>query len=370
MIIPFLRPEFSEKSLTECVKSIKSGWLAYGPYTEEAEKLFEEFFESNNFLMTSSCTASLQLALMLSGVQSGDEVITTPLTWVATSNVILYQGAKIVFVDVDPNTGLISIDEILKKITKRTKAIITVDLYGMMLDYDELRKRVGASDIAIIEDAAHAIGSKFDNKSPGHNADYCCFSFHAAKNITSGQGGGLICRNPEKYAEAKLLRRDGVSGTNASRRMYSLGHKFDSTDFQSALLINQIKNYHLTHTRRVDAYNRYVGIFNESKYFRFQKVTDRHQHSGHMFVLWLNDVDKRASLINYLDENGVQVSVHYNPVHLEPFYVNNLGYKVGMFPEAEKIGAGAISMPTYPSITLNEQEYILSLINKFYKNYN
>jgi len=366
-MISFLKPNILEEDITTCIDSIKSGWLAYGKYTELVEKELSTFFQSDDFVMTSSCTASLQMALELSGVQRGDEVITTPLTWVATANVALYVGATPVFADVNEFTGLIDIDKIIQKINDKTKAIIVVDLYGQMFNINELKRRLNGRKISIIEDAAHSIGSKINGQPPGHISDFACFSFHAAKNMTSGQGGGLICGIKEHYAAARLIRRDGVVGANQFRKMLKLGHKFDSTDFQSALLLNQISRYPNTDKKRKAVYANYINMFSGSEDYRFQKSSELSEHSGHMFVLWLTDTAKREGLVEYLSKHEIQSSVHYNPVHLEPYYRETFGYVQGDFPAAEKIGAGAISLPTYPQLEFDEQLEIKRRVEEFFE---
>jgi dTDP-4-amino-4,6-dideoxygalactose transaminase len=366
-MIPFLRPTIGSNEIALCNQSIASGWLAYGQYTARAEELLSQYFNSKDFVLTSSCTASLQMALILSGVGHGDEVITTPLSWVGTSNVILYQGAKVVFADVDPLTGLIDIEALIKKTTAKTKAIIVVDLYGLMFDYQGLRDRLPNNKIKIIEDAAHAIGSKYAGQSPGSIADFACFSFHAAKNITSGQGGGLICREYTQYKEARLLRRDGVVGRNQDRKMISLGYKFDSTDFQSALLIPQIERIEEIQSARVEVYQRYESFFKNRAGIRYQMRSNNAIHSGHMFVIWLQHKDIRAQLIRHLEASEIQTSVHYNPIHLEPFYREKFSYSPGDYPVAERIGESALSLPTYSTLTLAEQTYVCETIDQFFE---
>ncbi len=364
-LIPFIKPCIAASDIDACTKSLKSGWLAYGQYTEQAEISLQKFFQADNFTMTSSCTASLQMALIMSGVKRGDEVITTPLTWVASANVILYTGATVVFADVDIATGLIDAEKILEKITKNTKAIIVVDLYGQMFDVQALRNKLPRNDIVIIQDAAHSIGAKMNGVPPGTAADYTCFSFHAAKNITSGQGGGLICRNKDDVVHARLLRRDGVVGRNHERTMIDLGYKFDSTDFQSALLLGQIERYEATHAKRKRVYENYSKLFNEQKWSREQTILPHVEHSYHMYVMWLNDSEIRNSLVMHLNEQGTQVSVHYNPVHLEPYYKTQFGYREGMYPNAESIGRSAISLPTYPDLHRDDQQRIFNQITEF-----
>jgi dTDP-4-amino-4,6-dideoxygalactose transaminase len=364
--IPFLQPNITDEDISACVSSIKSGWLAYGECTTKAEKLLADFLEVDNFLMTSSCTASLQMALMLSNVGVGDEVITTPLSWVATSNVIIHSGAKVVFSDVDAETGLLDIPKLLKNITANTKAIIVVDLYGLMFDVERLRKELPRQDIVIIEDAAHSFGSTHNGLSPGASADFACFSFHVAKNLTSGQGGGLICKKKSDYENARLMRRDGVSGANQHRTMISLGNKFDGTDFQSALLINQIKRYKETSKLRKKVYQNYENLLANNYEIGFQKRDSNFDHSGHMFVIWMRDSNLRDNFFTWLEKKEIQVSVHYNPIHLEPYYAKTFGFKRGDFPVAESIGLSAVSLPTYPSLTEVDQNYIVTTIHHFF----
>jgi dTDP-4-amino-4,6-dideoxygalactose transaminase len=368
--IPFLQPSITEEDIRACVGSIKSGWLAYGEHTATAEKLLANFLGVDNFLMTSSCTASLQMALMLSNIGPGDEVITTPLSWVATSNVILHSGAKVVFSDVEAETGLLDIQSILSKITKHTKAVIVVDLYGLMFDIGRLRNALPRKDIVIIEDAAHSFGSTKDGLSPGGVADFACFSFHVAKNLTSGQGGGLVCKKMSDFANARLMRRDGVSGANQHRTMLSLGNKFDGTDFQSALLVNQIKRYGETSRLRKKVYKNYeISLANVNE-IQFQKRAEGSDHSGHMFVIWMRDSGRREDFFDWLELKGIQVSVHYNPIHLEPYYAKTFGFKKGDFPVAESIGFSAVSLPTYPSLAKCDQDYICTTISQFFSDIN
>lgn len=364
MEIPFICPNINDRDIQNCIDSIKSGWLAYGSYNEKAEQLLADYLNVDDFIMTSSCTASLQMSLMLCDVGPGDEVITTPLSWVATSNVIINVGATVVFADVDQSTGLLSIDEIIKKITSKTKAIIVVDLYGQMYDIQLLRKNIDGT-IRIIEDAAHSFGAKKGDVPPGHHADFTCFSFHAAKNLTSGQGGGLVCKNEQHRLRARVIRRDGVVGKNQMRTMVDIGHKFDSTDFQSALLIDQIERYTETHLKRLKVYEKYEVAFKGIQHIHFQERNILDTHSGHMFVIWLGDCIDREDFIKYLYVNEIQVSVHYNPIHLEPYYSNVFGYKIGDFPVSERIGHSSVSLPTYPKLSSFDQERIVSTIKNY-----
>jgi len=341
MKVEFLKPDIRESDIRQMVKSIKTGWLVRGPYTREFEEELGRHL-GNSAMVTSSCTASLHMALVLAGVKEGDEVITTPMSWVATSNVVLYQGAKPVFADIDPKTGIIDINEVKKKITKKTKAVVLVHLYGQMADMKAFSKL----GVPIIEDSAHALEAERDGIKPGRLGFAACFSFHAAKNITSGQGGAIVTKDIDR---CHLLVRDGVRNINDKRVMIDFGYKYDLTDFQAALLIGQLKRVKQTHAKRVEVFKRYQDAFAGKIAFPDSTGT----HASHMFVV-LVDPARRDSIRASLAAKGIQTSIHYTPIHLEPYYRKRM--KVSL-PHAEKFGASVITLPTY-ALTKAEQKYV------------
>ena len=343
MKVDFLKPGIRKEDIDRAVKSLKSGWLVPDKYTLEFEKKLGHYL-GGEAVMTSSCTAALHIALILAGVGKGDEVITTPLSWVATANVILYCGAKPVFVDVDPRTGLMDIDKI--KVTKKTKAIIPVHLYGQMVDMRALRRKVGK--ITIIEDAAHALEAERDNVCPGEKG-IACFSFHAAKNITCGNGGAIVCQDKDY---AMMLRRHGVINRDGKRVMLELGYKYEATDFQAALLIGQLDRVEETRLQRRHVFNRYADAFRGK--IDFPDEVPNSTHACHMFVIW---VDNRDAIRQELYKKGIQTSIHYEPIHLEPYY-REMGFKAGMFPISEKLGASTITLPTY-ALSKTKQDYVI-----------
>jgi len=345
MKVDFLKPGIRKEDIDRAVKSLKSGWLVPDKYTLEFEKKLGSYL-GGEAVMVSSCTAALHIALILAGVGKGDEVITTPLSWVATANVILYCGAKPVFVDVDPRTGLIDIDKI--KVTKKTKAVIPVHLYGQMVDMRRLRRKVGK--IHIIEDAAHALEAERDGICPGEKGT-ACFSFHAAKNITCGNGGAIVSQDSEY---ATLLRRHGVKNQDGKRVMLELGYKYEATDFQAALLIGQLDRVEETRLQRRRVFNRYRDAF-EGK-IDFPDEIENATHACHMFVIWV-DPAKRDLIRQKLYKKGIQTSIHYEPIHLEPYY-REMGFKAGMFPNTEKLGASTITLPTY-ALSKTKQDYVI-----------
>jgi UDP-4-amino-4-deoxy-L-arabinose-oxoglutarate aminotransferase len=342
MKINFLRPNIHKADIQRMVKSIETGWLVHGKETHEFEVTLDKFLGRSSFV-TSSCTASLHMSLILAGVGEGDEVITTPMSWVSTANVILYQGAKVVFADVDPLTGILDIEDVKQKITPKTKAIIVVHLYGQMADMREFSKL----GIPIIEDSAHALEAERDGVKPGHLGFTACFSFHAAKNITCGQGGAIVTRNIDK---CKLLVRDGVKNIDGKRVMLDFGYKYDLTDFQAALLIGQLKRIKTTHAKRLEVFKRYEDAFKGK--IDFPQRTGI--HAAHMFVIW---VDNRDLIRIRLAEKGIDTSIHYPCIHLEPYY-QSLGYKRGTLPVAEAMSDRIITLPTY-ALTRKEQDYVI-----------
>lgn len=339
MKIPFLRPGITEADIQRAAKSLRTGWLVHGKQTKIFETELDRFLGNTSF-MTASCTAALHMSLILAGVKKGDEVITTPLSWVSTANVILYQGAKVVFADVDPLTGIMDIKDVKKKITKKTKAIIVVHLYGQMADMKAFSKL----GIPVIEDCAHALEAERDGVKPGQLGFSACLSFHAAKNITCGQGGAIITKDKEK---CKLLVRDGVKNINGKRVMLDWGYKYDSTDFQAALLIGQLRRIRKTHAQRLKVFKRYEDAFRDK--IRFPQRIGK--HACHMFTIW---VKKRDQVREQLQEKGIETSIHYPPIHQEPFY------QTGDFlPNAERIGRETITLPTYP-MSEKQQDYIIT----------
>jgi dTDP-4-amino-4,6-dideoxygalactose transaminase len=345
MRIPFLKPDIRKSDIARAVRSIQTGWLVHGEYTHQFEQELNRFLENTSFI-TSSCTASLHMALILAGVKKGDEVITTPMSWVSTANVVFYQGAKVVFADVDPLTGILDIEDVKRKITRKTKAVIVVHLYGQMADMLEFSKL----PVPVIEDCAHALEAERDGVKPGQLGFAGCFSFHAAKNITCGQGGAIVTPEIEK---CKLLVRDGVRNIDGKRVMLDFGYKYDSTDFQAALLIGQMKRIRETHTKRLEVYQRYEEAFEGMCPARTGT------HAAHMFVIWTK---RRDAVRRRLAEKGIDTSIHYQPIHKEPWYQKH-GYKNVHLPVTEKMGEEIITLPTY-ALTKRQQDYIIKEIKK------
>jgi dTDP-4-amino-4,6-dideoxygalactose transaminase len=361
MRIPFLRPEIREEDIEEVVRVLRGGWLVLGEETKKFETAFAEYLGASDAVFVNSCTAAIQISLVMAGVGEGDEVIVTPLTYVSSVTPILHCGAKPVFVDVEHETGLIDCAKMRGALTAKTKAIIPVHLYGQMAHMRELQRIAGGQDLAIIEDAAHAIEAERDGVRPGGLSTTACFSFHTAKNICAGTGGMIVTNDSVLTERARLLRRDGVqAGTH--RRMIELGHRAFCTDFQAALLRSQLHRIDAQWEARKRAYERYAEAFRANG-IRFNPVVPGSKHSYHMIVIFVQS-DRRDAIREELSRAGVETSIHYDPVHLEPYFQKTFGFRPGDFPIAESFGFSAITLPLYPSLTEEEQNYVIEQVLK------
>jgi dTDP-4-amino-4,6-dideoxygalactose transaminase/glycosyltransferase involved in cell wall biosynthesis len=356
--VPFLRLDVADSDVDSMVRVLKSGWLVLANEGRKFEYEFSRYLGVKEAVLTNSCTSSIHLSLIMAGVGPGDEVITTPLTYVSTVNPILYCGAKPVFVDVEPETGLIDVSKIEKAITGKTKAILPVHLYGQMADMKVINEISKKHNLIVIEDAAHAIEAERDGIRPGQTSFSACFSFHVAKNITAGEGGALVVNNKKRADMTKLLRRDGVKNFGVKRRMSELGYKYLMTDFQAALLSSQLERIEERSDVRKKLFHNYYEAFHGISDLSFPKIVPNSRHAYHMFVVWVPS-EHRDDIQRRLSFKGIETSVHYEPVHLEPYYRNTFGFKEGDFPIAEKIGASTITMPLHLKMTPEDQRYVI-----------
>ncbi len=363
--VPFLQPCITKSDIQRVVKVMESGWLVLGPETKKFEETFAKYMGTKYAVLTNSCTCSLDLCCDIAGIGPGDEVITTPLTYTSSATPILRRGATAVFVDVDPETGLIDLKNIEKAITKKTKAILPVHLYGQMADMKGLHTLAKKHKLVIIEDAAHAIEAQRDGLRPGQGTIGACFSFHTAKNITAGQGGAIATDNKKVAEEASILRRDGVINVGTKRRTVMLGYKYLSTELDAALLHNQMLRIDKQWAVRKKLYERYTKVL-DSLGLHYNHVIKGSKHGYHMLVLWVDPAVRDKWLEGFADD-GIQVSVHYDPLHLEPYFVKTFGYKKGDFPVAERLGLGTITLPMHPLMTKTQQDLVIQTIKKLEK---
>lgn len=372
--IEFFRHNLSKKDKEECLKVLGSIFLTTGEVVKEFEHKFASYLKAKYAVGVSSCTDALLLALKYLGIKEGDEVITTVLTFAATSNAIEYCGAKPVFVDVESNTGNIDADLIEKAVTPRTKAILVVHLYGLMCDMKKIRKIAKKYNLKIIEDAAHCIEGVRDGIRVGEIGDFTCFSFYATKTITSGEGGAITTNKRSAYDWFIRARLHGMSKNAADRytKRYShndlefLGYKMNMTNIAASLLIHQLDRIDAYLKRREQIAHMYNEGFLKNTAIQMPEVPKNCIHARYLYTIWV-DPKIRDNMVNQLQDKDIGVSVHFLPLHFLTYYKKKYGYKRGEFPKAEKIGDSTISLPLYPKLTEKEIRYVIKTVNSIVK---
>ena len=367
--IDFFKHNLDEEDIKNVVDVLHGIFLTMGDVVKEFEDKFAKYVDAKHTISVNSCTAALHLSLLAAGVRKGDEVITTPLSFISTANAIEYVGAKPVFVDVEKKTGNIDITNIERAITKKTKAIIPVHLYGLLCDMPKIRKIADKHRLVIIEDAAHAIESRRDNYRAGTFADFTCYSFYATKNLTSGEGG-MITTPHDNIAEVLYKSRlHGMSKNAADRHtkqyehydMDFLGWKYNMTNINAAMMIHQIDFLDERLTRRELLCRKYEKAFSEIPNINLLKVYKTAKSARHLFTI-LVEKEKRDDILKKLQDNGIGVAVNFRTIHLMKYYRKKYGYKKGDFPIAENIGDRTITLPLYPKLSDTDQRYIINVV--------
>lgn len=396
--IPYGRQHISQNDIDAVTRVLQSDYLTQGPEIEKFEEAFADYIGSNYAVAVSNGTAALHLCALALDVNDKSKVITTPITFSASANCIRYCGGEIDFADIDPDTCLIDIGEIRKKLEAVPKGtydgIVPVDFAGRAVNLEELKKLAEEFDLWIIEDACHAPGGYFVDSAGkkqfcgnGQFADLAIFSFHPVKHIASGEGGMITTNNKELYKKLLKLRTHGItknageflnsvedaigntqiSGLKSQNypgwymEMQELGYNYRLTDFQAALGTSQLARADQGLKRRREIASRYANAFQGKEYIRRQAGVIQ----GHAYHLYVIEVDNRLGLYNKLRENHIYAQVHYIPVHLMPYY-QKLGWKAGDFPWAETYYSGCISLPMFPTLTDEEQDFVIECINRFY----
>ncbi len=365
--IEFYKHNIDKKDIKEVKKVLKSIFLTTGPKTKEFEKNFASYMRNKNAIGVYSCTSGLFLLLKAIGIKEGDEVITTPFSFVATSNSILYCGAKPVFVDVDEKNGNIDINKIENAITDKTKAILPVHLYGIMVNVKKIKDIATKNNLYFFEDSAHCIEGEFDGIKAGEISDGAAFSFYATKNITSGEGGAIVTNNDELADKIRIMRLHGMDKNAADRytkkfTQYDvplLGYKFNMFDIQAALLLNQLKLIEKRWQKKKENYDYYTSLLSDIPEIRIPYLPDNVKHSLHLYTIRVNS-KIRDEILYELQKKGIGVAVNYKPIHLFTYYRKKFGFKEGDFPTAEKIGKETISLPFYARLKKKEIRYIVN----------
>jgi dTDP-4-amino-4,6-dideoxygalactose transaminase len=373
--LPYSHPYWDDEEINAVSDAIRSNWWSRGPKTAEFEKKFADYVSAKYTVAVNSCTAALHAALAVKGIGPGDEVITTPLTFCSTVNVIVHCGAKPVFVDVCEDTGCIDPEKIAYAVTDKTKAVIPVHYAGQPCDMERIEKIAKEHGLFILEDAAHGLYTKCGDRLVG-SKNTAAFSFYATKNISTGEGGMLATDDEEIAEKARVFTSHGMS-RNAWNRYakggswrYSVetaGFKYNMTDIQAALGLTQLKRLEYMQKKREE----YVAIYNEKlKGVRGVSIpTDniKGRSSLHLYIIRVDknelDID-RDEFIEELTAMNIGTSVHFIPVHLQPFYQKNFGTKQGDYPVAESIFDKIISLPLYPSMKQEDVEYVADAVRE------
>ena len=371
MNIPYGRQWIEDDDIAAVVETLKSDYLTTGPKVAEFEKALAEYTGAKYAVAVSNGTAALHIACLAAGIQEGDEVITTPLTFAASSNCVLYCGGKTVFADVDPRTYNIDPEDVRRKITDRTKAIIPVHLSGQPCNMDAIHKIAEEYHLIVIEDAAHAIGAEYRGQKIGSLSDMTEFSFHPVKHVTTGEGGAVTTNSEELYQKLLLFRTHGITRnpdlmTRCEGGWYyqqlDLGYNYRITDIQCALGISQLKKLDRSLARRREIARRYDEAFRDVPGLIIPYQAPEALNSYHLYILQFTDVDRKAAY-DMLQEAGIHVNVHYIPTYTFPYYRTH-GYADTCCPNAEKIYGNILSIPMYYGITDEEIEYVIENVKK------
>lgn len=371
----FARPSIGSAEIREVVDSLRNGWITMGPKTQLLEGKFRDYVGSSQAVAVSSCTAALHLSLIAKGIGKGDEVITSPLTFAATANVIHHVGAKPVFADVEYGTFNIDPEKIRAAITKGTKAIIPVHYAGQPCNMNEIKKIAEEHNLAVIEDAAHAVGAEYENgKKVGSSENLTCFSFYAIKNLTTGEGGMITCNDDGIAARLKRIRLHGISKDawkrySASGSWYyeieEAGFKYNMTDINASIGLHQLEKIDSFNRKRKSLSGIYNRAFSSAKdKIRLHEVSRKIVSSYHLYPIVLREgcqIDRNEMILG-LNELNIGTSVHFIPLNLQPFYRKTYGYKEGDFPIAEEIYRGLISLPLYPSMKKEDAKYVAEAV--------
>ncbi len=366
MKIEFFKHSLQKEDVQNAVDVLNSIFLTTGPVSSSFEEKFSNFTGLEHTVSLSSCTAALHLSLLALDVGPGDEVITTPMTFIATATSILHAGAVPVFVDVEDDTGLIDVSKIEKVITKRTKAIMPVHLYGAMVDMKALRQIAQKHNLKIIEDCAHCIEGERDGIKPGQLGDVACYSFYATKNLTCGEGGAASTNNADVAKKIRTLRLHGMSKDAAARYhgrykhwdMISLGWKYNLDDIHAALLVGQISRLPDNLRMRKKISTCYDEGFSGIKNLTIPSRPGESAH--HLYTIWV-DKDRRDEILTLFHEHDIGVAVNYRAIHQLTFFQKEFSFLPDDYPIAYDIGKRTITLPLYPGLTKNEIDYVIDV---------
>lgn len=387
--IPFSPPDIREEDIQEVVDALRSGWITTGPRTKTFEAKIAEYCETNRAVCLNSATAGMELILRLLGIGKGDEVITSAYTYTASASVIDHVGAKIVLVDTAPDSYEMDLNKLEEAITEKTKAIIAVDLAGVICNYEaifklvenkkelfkannEIQDKIGR--IAVIADAAHSFGAKQKGKMSGNISDFSSFSFHAVKNLTTAEGGAVTWRdingidNSEIYQHLMTLSlhgqtKDALAKTKLGSWEYDIispAYKCNMTDIAAAIGLSQLRRYDEVLSRRKELINRYNELLSGCDVKILKHYDESYESSGHLYIVRLNGKDEefRNKVIVKMAEKGIATNVHYKPLPMMTAY-KNLGFTIDDYPNGFNMYKNSITLPLNTLMSNDDVEYVV-----------
>jgi len=370
------RQWIEKDDVEEVTKTLLSPYITCGPKVEELEKTLCNITTAKHAVAVSNGTAALHLACMAIGIKPGDEVIVSAITFAASANCVLYCGGTPVFADIRPDTYNIDIEDVKRKITSKTKAIVAVDFTGQAVELDELRKICDEHNLYLIEDGAHSIGTKYKGKPVGSIADITTFSFHPVKTVTAGEGGACMTNSDELYKKLHMLRSHGITRdinemVNKSDALWyneqvMLGYNYRMTDFQAALLVSQLRKLPKFSDLRKKVKKTYDAAFASMPEIILQDCISESDTTQHLYIIRLNpDLLKcnRREFFDALYAEGTCPQVHYLPVYMHSYY-EKLGYKKGLCPVAEATYEQIMSIPFYAALSDEEIEDTIKAVKK------
>jgi dTDP-4-amino-4,6-dideoxygalactose transaminase len=376
--LPFALPDIGEEEIAEVIDSLRSGWLTTGPKAKRFEQDFAAFIGGGvEAIAVNSATAGLHLALEAVGINAGDEVITTPYTFTATAEVVRYLNAHPVFVDIDPNTFNIDPAKIEKAITPRTKGIIPVHFAGLACDMDRILKIARKHGLKIVEDAAHALPTTYNRKLIGtFDTDATVYSFYVTKTIATGEGGMVVLKNKEIAERCRVMRLHGINRDVFNRysstkpswhyEVVAPGFKYNMTDIAASLGIHQLKKAGAFQKRRSEMAAYYDKAFGDLPVMLPPKAPEGDVHAWHLYILRLGDevTVSRDRFIELMAEKGIGCSVHFIPLHIQPYWRDTYNLKPQDFPNALRVYERAVSLPLYTKMTGKDQERVVDAVRE------
>lgn len=372
-MIPYGRQWIDDEDMESVKEVLRSNWLTTGPKVRDFENAVADYVGAKYAIAVSSGTAALHAAAFTLGIRHDDEVLIPTMTFVATANSVVYQGGRPVFTDVTAGSLLLDVSSLEQRVSKETKAVVTVDYAGQPCDYDGIREVTRRHDTPVLADASHSLGAEYCGRSVGLIADITTFSFHPVKHITTGEGGMVVTDNPTYAERARRFRNHGISADHSQREkastwiydMIDLGFNYRLTDLQCALGLSQLKKLPSWVLRRNEIAKLYDEAFSKSRVVSPLEKSRNVTHAYHLYVIKLpleSMSGAREVVFRELRERGVGVNVHYLPVHMHSYYRENYGTGPGLCPVAEEAYERILSLPMYPSMSNNQVDQVVTAV--------